>query len=99
MKISNFATKRVNDWTVELKPIYKDYKDYSIYGIVQIKLEQSHQKMKSGQMTLWFENFTTNCPKKLKGVLKLRLDFWPKNWEFRVFPKYAMSKKLASQDL
>ena len=58
MKISNFPTKRVHDWTVQLKPIYKDY---SIYGIVKIKLEQSHQKMKSGQMTLWFENFTTNC--------------------------------------
>ena len=28
------------------------------------------------------------------GVLKLGLDFWPKNWEFRVFPKHAMSKKL-----
>ena len=28
------------------------------------------------------------------GVLKLGLDFGPKNWEFRVFAKQAMSKKL-----
>ena len=38
--------------------------------------------------------YPVQSSQKYIHVMKLGLDFGPKNWEFRVFAKQAMSKKL-----